>query len=69
MPYSTLLPVAVARQVWDNFFWFGPRVLFEVGFLTNPEDADRLASREGQEELADFVAQAIRVFFARQSTD
>ena len=46
-----------------------PAVLFEVGFLTNPEDADRLASREGQEELADFVAQAIRVFFARQSTD
>ena len=46
-----------------------PAVLFEVGFLTNPEDADRLASREGQEKLADFVAQAIRVFFARQSTD
>ena len=29
--YVNLLPVAVARQVWDNFFWFGPRVLFEVG--------------------------------------
>ena len=29
--YVNLLPAAVARQVWDNFFWFGPRVLFEVG--------------------------------------
>ncbi|MEL7728295.1 N-acetylmuramoyl-L-alanine amidase [Citromicrobium bathyomarinum] len=44
-----------------------PAVLFEVGFLTNPEDAERLSSPEGQEEFAEFVAQAIRVFFARQS--
>tara|TARA_B100000678_G_scaffold226980_1_gene194813 strand:+ start:469 stop:1344 length:876 start_codon:yes stop_codon:yes gene_type:complete len=46
-----------------------PAVLFEVGFLTNAEDAERLSSREGQEEFAQFVAQAIRVFFARQSVD
>lgn len=45
-----------------------PAVLFEVGFLTNPEDAEKLSSRQGEEEFATFVARAIRVFFARQST-
>lgn len=44
-----------------------PAVLFEVGFLTNPEDASRLSSQEGQEEFSTFLARAIRVFFARQS--
>lgn len=46
-----------------------PAVLFEVGFLTNPDDAARLSSEEGQAEFSQFVARAIRVFFARQSTD
>tara|TARA_B100000378_G_scaffold54216_1_gene40038 strand:- start:2100 stop:2975 length:876 start_codon:yes stop_codon:yes gene_type:complete len=45
-----------------------PAVLFEVGFLTNPEDAAKLSSKEGEQEFATFVARAIRVFFARQST-
>ena len=44
-----------------------PAVLFEVGFLTNPDDAERLSSDEGREEFAGFLARAIRVFFARQS--
>jgi len=44
-----------------------PEVLFEVGFLTNPDDAARLSSDEGREEFAGFLARAIRVFFARQS--
>ena len=44
-----------------------PAVLFEVGFLTNPDDAARLSSDEGREEFAGFLARAIRVFFARQS--
>ena len=46
-----------------------PAVLFEVGFLTNEEDAGKLASPEGRAEIAAFVAQAIRVYFARQSTE
>ncbi|MBB3032769.1 N-acetylmuramoyl-L-alanine amidase family protein [Alteriqipengyuania lutimaris] len=46
-----------------------PAVLFEVGFLTNEEDAGKLASPEGRQEIAAFVAQSIRVFFARQSSD
>ncbi|GAB5347455.1 N-acetylmuramoyl-L-alanine amidase family protein [Alteriqipengyuania sp. 357] len=44
-----------------------PAVLFEVGFLTNADDAAQLSSQEGQREFSEFVARAIRVFFARQS--
>lgn len=46
-----------------------PAVLFEVGFLTNEEDAGKLASPEGRRDIAAFVAQAIRVYFARQSSE
>ena len=45
-----------------------PAVLFEVGFLTNPQDSARLTSAEGREEFSTFLARAIRIFFARQST-
>ena len=45
-----------------------PAVLFEVGFLTNADDAAQLSSEEGRQEFATFVARAIRIFFARQST-
>ena len=44
-----------------------PSVLFEAGYVSNPEDARRLASKEGRETFADVTAQAIRVYFARQS--
>ncbi|WAT18490.1 N-acetylmuramoyl-L-alanine amidase [Aurantiacibacter sp. MUD11] len=44
-----------------------PGVLFEAGFVTNPEDAERLASAEGRERFADAMARAIRIYFARQS--
>lgn len=44
-----------------------PSVLLESGFLNNPEDAARIASREGQEALAQVVGQAVRVYFARNS--
>lgn len=44
-----------------------PSVLFESGFVTNPEDAKRLVSEEGKDDFARTMAQAIRVFFARQS--
>ena len=45
-----------------------PAVLFESGFVTNPEDAERLASVEGRERFADVMARAVRIYFARQST-
>ncbi len=46
-----------------------PSVLFESGFITNPEDAERLASPAGQKRFADAVAQAIRIYFARNPTE
>lgn len=44
-----------------------PSVLYESGFISNPEDAQRLASPEGRAEFADVMARAIRVYFARQA--
>lgn len=44
-----------------------PSVLYEAGFVTNPEDADRLASPEGRERFATAMARAIRIHFARQA--
>ena len=44
-----------------------PSVLFEAGFVTNPEQARELASAEGQQRFADVLERAIRVYFARNS--
>lgn len=44
-----------------------PSVLFEAGFISNPVDAGRLASPEGQRRFAEAMARAIRVYFARQA--
>ncbi|WP_340587561.1 N-acetylmuramoyl-L-alanine amidase [Erythrobacter alti] len=44
-----------------------PAVLFEAGFISNPEEARALASAEGKEQFAEAMARAIRIFFARQS--
>lgn len=44
-----------------------PSVLLEAGYITNPEDAARLASAQGRGMLASATAQAIRVLFARRS--
>lgn len=44
-----------------------PSVLFESGFINNPEDVVRLNSVEGRQAFADVVGRAIRVFFARQA--
>jgi N-acetylmuramoyl-L-alanine amidase len=44
-----------------------PSALFEAGFVTNPRDAGRLASPEGQRRFAEAMARAIRVYFARQA--
>ena len=44
-----------------------PSALFEAGFISNPEEAGRLASPEGQARFAEAMARAIRIYFARQS--
>lgn len=44
-----------------------PSVLFEVGFLTNADEARRLSSPEQQDAFGSFMAQAIRVWFARRT--
>ncbi len=44
-----------------------PSVLFEAGFVSNPQEAGRLASPEGQRRFAEAMARAIRVYFARQA--
>lgn len=43
-----------------------PSVLLETGFLTNREDLQRVFSREGQRRMADGVARAIEIHFARR---
>jgi len=44
-----------------------PSALFEAGFISNPEDAERLASPEGQGRFAEAMARAVRIYFARQA--
>lgn len=44
-----------------------PSVLFEAGFISNPEEAARLASPEGRRRFAEVMERAIRVYFARRS--
>lgn len=44
-----------------------PSVLYEAGYITNPADAERLASADGRQAFATTMARAIRIFFARQS--
>ncbi len=44
-----------------------PAVLFEAGFISNPEEARVLASPEGQRQFATVLTRAIRIYFARQA--
>lgn len=44
-----------------------PSVLFEAGFITNAEDAQRMTSVEGKARFAEAMEQAIRIYFARNS--
>ncbi len=44
-----------------------PSALFEAGFISNPQEAGRLASPAGQARFARAMARAIRVYFARQA--
>lgn len=43
-----------------------PSVLYESGFVSNPEDAARLSSPEGRRRFAEVMARAIRIYFARE---
>lgn len=43
-----------------------PSVLFESGFISNQDDARRIASPEGRKAFAEVMARAIRVYFLRQ---
>jgi len=44
-----------------------PSVLIETGYISNAGDADWLISDEGRGAFADVTAQAVRLYFARQS--
>ncbi len=44
-----------------------PSVLFEAGYISNGEEAAQLDSRAGRAGIADALARAIRVYFARHS--
>ena len=43
-----------------------PSVLFETGYISNPNDAAFLDSREGRNRIAQSVSRAIDAFFARR---
>ena len=54
-------------QIWqltENTFCVLAR--YEGGFVTNPDDAARLASPEGRGRFAEVMARAIRIYFARE---
>lgn len=44
-----------------------PSVLFETGYINNPADLSRLRSEAGRMALAQTLARAIRIFFARNA--
>lgn len=44
-----------------------PSVLYEAGFITDPDEAARMASPEGREQFADVLARAVRIYFARNA--
>lgn len=44
-----------------------PSVLYEAGFVTNPEEAHELLSKDGRQRFSKVMAAAIRIYFARQS--
>lgn len=42
-----------------------PSILFESGFISNPDEARALASQAGQNRFAEGVTRAIRIYFVR----
>jgi N-acetylmuramoyl-L-alanine amidase len=43
-----------------------PAILMEVGYMTNSDDATRLGSAEGQQQIASGLRRAIEIHFARR---
>ena len=43
-----------------------PAVLFEVGYVTNPEDVERLRSKSGPQNIATAIRKAVNIHFARK---
>ncbi|KHK91176.1 N-acetylmuramoyl-L-alanine amidase family protein [Novosphingobium malaysiense] len=43
-----------------------PSILFETGYINNPQDQAFLRSRQGQRIIAEATARAIRIYFARK---
>lgn len=46
-----------------------PSVLYESGFISNSDEAQRLASPAGRARFAEAMARAIRIYFIRQRED
>ncbi len=44
-----------------------PSVLFEAGYITSEQDAAQLATPQGRDRVAQGIAQAVGVYFARRS--
>lgn len=43
-----------------------PSILFETGYISNKDDAEFLGSRDGRKKVAESVARAAEVYFARR---
>jgi N-acetylmuramoyl-L-alanine amidase len=43
-----------------------PSILFETGYISNPQDAAFLNSREGRQKVAQSIRRAVEVHFARR---
>lgn len=65
MPFKEALPQSAAFAVLKAPDV--PSVLFETGYINNPADLSRLSSEAGRLALAQTLARAIRVFFARSA--
>jgi N-acetylmuramoyl-L-alanine amidase len=44
-----------------------PSILFETGYINNPQDQAFLRSAKGRKVLADATARAVRIYFARKA--
>lgn len=65
MPFKELAPQSAAFAVLKSPDV--PSVLFESGYINNPQDLARLLSPSGREGFADALARAVAVFFARNA--
>jgi len=66
-------PLFAFQENWHRFAAFVvlkapdvPSVLFEAGYVSNPNDAAYLTSEEGQREIASGLRRAIEAHFARR---